>query len=245
MYTFDSVFLSKYILFKSNEKLQRYNLRTFRVIITPEKMVHSDFHRLVGLLNCKGIDVVRCNIVIPCTIIRHVRWIGGYRLLLLIMRDVTANKHARSRADIATLYSETMLLGIRYEREKKLLKKKKKGSNHFCTMSRVSVYVRTDRCTWNGHPTVSHEVNDLHLWGRTAVPGKEPDTKHARHEKVVFRKAKEHLDAVGSQEFHFVRFTQRLIRMSRLNYVWYTSDHQIRTMVCDGIIIVTIQILSH
>lgn len=55
--------------------------------------------------------------------------------------------------------------------------------------------------------------------GEPAVPGKELDTKHAQHEKVVFRKAKEHLDAVGSQEFHFVRFTQRLIRMSRLNYV--------------------------
>lgn len=149
MYTFDSVFLSKYILFKSNEKLQRYNLRTFRVIITPEKMVHSDFHWLVGLLNCKGIDVVRCNIVIPCTIIRHVRWIGGYRLLLLIMRDVTANKHARSRADIATLYSEMMLLGIRYEREKKFLKKRR----------RVAItFVLWAACLSTFEPTGVHEM---------------------------------------------------------------------------------------
>lgn len=52
----------------------------------------------------------------------------------------------------------------------------------------------------------------------TAVPGKEHGTKHARHEDAVFRTGMERLDAAGSQKFHFVQFTQRLIRTSRLNY---------------------------
>ena len=58
----------------------------------------------------------------------------------------------------------------------------------------------------------------------TAVPGKELNTKHARHEEVVSRKGKEHVDASGSQEFHFVKFMQQLIWMLRLNYALHITD---------------------
>jgi len=57
----------------------------------------------------------------------------------------------------------------------------------------------------------------------TAVPGK-VNTKHARHEEVVSRKGKEHVDTSGSQEFHFVRFTQQLIRTLCLNYTLHIMD---------------------
>lgn len=67
---------------------------------------------------------------------------------------------------------------------------------------------------------------------RTAVPGKELNTKHARHEEIVSRKGKEHVDASGSQEFHFVQFTQRLIRTLRLNYALHITD-----LYCSNIII--------
>lgn len=60
---------------------------------------------------------------------------------------------------------------------------------------------------------------------RTAVPGKEPDTKHARHEELVSRKGAGYLDAAGSREFHLARFARRLIsETSRLNYVLRITD---------------------
>lgn len=103
-----------------------------------------------------------------------------------------------------------MLLGIRYQGGKK-----KKGTDHLYYEPRVRLR----------KPTGVHETATQQCCMRlmificegTAVPGKELNTKHARHEEAVSRKGKEHVDASGSQEFHFVQFTQRLIRMLRLN----------------------------